>query len=106
MVKRAGFSLIEAMVALVVLQITLLGVVGGSLYALRLLRAAEGRQLAVLSVRSVLDSLLSSDRVSEGRRLERGVDIHWSPSGGALVVTASYPSGARVDTLKLTVPAW
>jgi type II secretory pathway pseudopilin PulG len=106
MVRRTGFSLVEAMVALVVLEITLVAVVGGSLYALRLLRSAEARQMAVLSSSSVLDSLLSIDSVSAGRRWERGIELNWAPEPGALVVTASYPLGAQRDTLWFRVSRW
>jgi Tfp pilus assembly protein PilV len=106
MVSRSGFSLVEAIVALAVFQLMLLGVVSGSLYALRQMRTAELRQSALLSLSVVVDSLLSLDSVVAGQRTSSGIEVRWSNRLNELEISATYPGIRAQDTLKVRLSAW
>ncbi len=54
---RAGFTLVEVVVALLVLEVGILGAVGTLLLASRTLTRAEAVERGVLETESVLDSL-------------------------------------------------
>jgi Tfp pilus assembly protein PilV len=106
MVKRAGFSLVEVVVALFILEIMLLGVVGSSVYALRLLQGADARQTAILSASFVLDSLLASESLASGNASHRGVELRWGIERDELWLEAIYRVAGRTDTLEFWLPAW
>jgi len=88
MVKHRGFSLVEVMVALVVLEVGLLGVVGTLALAARTLTRAELEEAGTAEVERVLDSLVTA-----------GVTSGWGsvPSpGGVLRWTSTAGGGVRL----------
>lgn len=79
-----GFSLVEMLVALVVLEIGVLGVLGlGALAARDVARAAE-LQRAVGLLEVAADSLLAVDDPTAGERAAGPHRVVWQPSGGEL----------------------
>lgn len=81
-----GFTLVEILVALVILQVGLLGVVGTLVLAARVLNQARDLEVAVAALEAVYDSLRLADG-TEGRgeaRLGPGI-LSWSAGAdGAL----------------------
>lgn len=76
-----GFSLVEVLVALVVLEVGLLGVVGMTVLAAGTMARAVERQRAAGSLEVVADSLLRYGVMGSG---ERELDLHrirWSTGG-------------------------
>jgi prepilin-type N-terminal cleavage/methylation domain-containing protein len=67
-----GFTLVEVIVALVVLQVAVLGVLGTTLTATRTMRLAEARTIRVRAAASVLDSLRADPGPGSG---VTGVDV-------------------------------
>lgn len=97
-----GFTLIEVIVALVVLQVAVVGVLGTALIASRTMRAAEAIALRARAASSILDSLRVDGRPGPGGALRSGVQIEWIIDDvGALDLTATTPDSAvlRVRTL-------
>lgn len=96
---RRGFTLVEVVVALVVLGAGVLGVVGGALLAARALREAEAVEGAVELAGSVLDSLVQLPAVGAGERDVGRYRASWAPRegrGGAAVIelVVEYDGGA------------
>jgi Tfp pilus assembly protein PilV len=105
-VKRRGFSLIEVIVALVILEVALLGLVATGIYALQLQRGAESRERALAAAGMLLDSLLTLDTITAGATtLPDGV-VRWSVAGGWLNVSARYRAAARPDSVTIALPFW
>jgi type II secretory pathway pseudopilin PulG len=92
--REWGFTLIEVLVALVVLELGLLGAVGLLLAAARTLADAIALEGAAAEVASVADSL-SRDGVVGSGRVERGDwRVVWEPQGGGGVAVSAYPRAA------------
>lgn len=80
---RKGFTLVEVLVALVLLEVGLLGVVGTLVLAARTLARAELEERGVAEVERVLDSLSAAGVSSgEGRSPVRGGEVRWWADGG------------------------
>ena len=90
--------MVEVIVAIVVLEIGVLGVMGTLLLASRTMAAAEVRERAVLEARRVADSLWTEGVLDAGARATDWGEVTWtSPGEGyAVEVVARNPSG---DTL-------
>jgi type II secretory pathway pseudopilin PulG len=101
MVKRGGFTLVEVMVALVVLEAGLLGVVGTLVLAARTLTRAELEEAGAAEVERVLDSLVTAGTTSgQGTVPSRTGAVRWtSTSGGGLRLVFSAP----IDTALVVV---
>lgn len=84
----AGFTLVEVLVALVVLEVGLLGVVGMSVLAAGTMARAAERQRAVGSLEVVADSLLRHGVAGAGEREMGAHRIRWSTRGGVTTVLA------------------
>lgn len=84
---RPGFTLVEAIVALNLLALGLLGAAATQSLAARLLREAEARAGALNLAEAVLDSLLAVPTPTAGERHERRYRAHWS-SAPRSVLTA------------------
>jgi len=103
MVKRVGFTLVEVMVALVVLEVGLLGVVGTLVLAARTLTRAELEEEGAAEVERVLDSLIAAGVTSgDGTVPSRGGEVRWTRTaeGGLRLVFA-----APIDTALVVVEA-
>ena len=78
MVKMRGFTLVEVLVALVIFEVGLLGVVGTLVLASRTLARAVLLERAVGQVESVLDSLAQAQGSGGGQRPAVGGALSWS----------------------------
>lgn len=80
--RTRGFTLVEVLVALVVLEVGLLGVVGTLLLAARTLRKAERLEGAVAEVQRVFDSLAAvAGGPGQGRQPSHLGEVWWSADG-------------------------
>ena len=87
MVKRAGFSLAEVVVALVLLSVGALGVAAGGILALRLLHAAEVDGDVSLRSAYLLDSLIDARATGAGSERNSRYRLDWSALGDSAAVT-------------------
>ena len=102
---KRGFTLLEVVVALLVLELGVLGVVGTMVIASRTLGRAERLERAVAEAEGVLDSLSGATTLEPGQRSFVGGEVEWWVDGdGAVVITALGPTE---DTLfvVLTLPS-
>lgn len=76
---RNGFTLMEVVVALIVLELGLLGVVGLALHAQRILADASLWSRAVAATEEIADSLAVSGARTGGTRSFPGGSISWIP---------------------------
>jgi len=94
---RPGFTLLEVVVALLVLEVAVLGAVGTLALASSTLARAERTELAAAEAEGVLDSLSAGLTPGVGERTFRGGVVRWTASeDGTLTVAAL---GVTGDTL-------
>jgi Tfp pilus assembly protein PilV len=105
-VSRRGFSLVEVIVALLILEVALLGVVASGIYALQLQRGAEARERALAAAAMVLDSLLSRDSISSGAVGGGDADVRWSVAEARLLVSVRYWGSTGPDSVRFDLPIW
>jgi len=97
--SRQGFTFIEVVVASVLLQVGLVGVLGTLVRATEIRTEAEFLERAIGVAESALDSLLAVDVIGASGAVDRGgVTAVWSRSGPQLHVVVSGAKG-RVITL-------
>lgn len=100
---RRGFTLVEVLVALILLEVGLLGVVGTLLLATRTLTHAELEERGAAVAERVLDSLSAAGVSSgEGRADVRGGEVRWRASGGVVHVEF----GTERDSALVVVDGW
>ena len=75
---KSGFSLVEVLVALVVLEVAILGAVGTVVIASRTMSEAEAIESAVSALEGTADSLSLTATAGEGDKDVAGGRIHWS----------------------------
>lgn len=93
-----GFTLIEVLVALVVVSVGLLGVAGSTALTTRTLAGAETQERAVGAMADVLDSLRMGGGPGTGASTHPWGRLWWSVSAaGRVVVRAELPR----DTLRV-----
>jgi Tfp pilus assembly protein PilV len=80
---RAGFTLVEILVGLVVLEAGLVGAAGMLVLAGRTLNRARDLEWAVLEVRAVADSLVRAGAEASGERATDFGSVLWSVAPGA-----------------------
>lgn len=91
-----GFTLIEVLVALVVLQVALVGVLGTALAATRTMHAAEATSLRARAAMSVLDSLRAAGPPRPGSSTHGPVAVSWTvDSIGAVDLAAITPDSVE-----------
>ena len=95
--RAEGFTLVEILVALVLLEVGLLGVVGTLVLATRTLAGAEVRQEAVLQARLLLDSLARVEGPAEGDVVAIWGEGGWSRGGDGVVRLRLEVDGAVID---------
>jgi Tfp pilus assembly protein PilV len=111
--RRAGLSLIEAVVAMVVLGAGLLPVLALVSRSGSLIRTAEGREGAVREAGIVLDSLVRYGAPAGGASTRGRYALRWAASRDSLGVTlltveATYVDGGttRADTFLAQAAPW
>lgn len=93
---RSGFTLVEILVAMVVLQVGLLGVVGTLLLASRTLRRAELMEWAVAEVQRAADSLLATGAGAGAGQASSGPgELRWELDGGGRL-RVEYQTGSEI----------
>lgn len=98
--RRRGFTLVEILVALVVVEVGVLGVVGTLLLAARTLGRAEALEHGVTALEAAYDSLRTVPRPSDGRALVPPGEVRWWTSGEELHLVFQAADGralARLD---------
>lgn len=74
---KSGFSLVEVVVALVVLEVAILGAVGTVVVASRTMSEAESIESAVSALEGTADSLSATATAGHGDKVVAGGRIHW-----------------------------
>lgn len=101
-----GASLVEVLVALVLLAVGVLAVTGLMAYALRTASEATHRAERTRVVAEVVDSLVVSGEVERGERPFAAGTVQWGPAEGSvgrrLEIVA--PSGEEGDPDTLRIP--
>jgi type II secretory pathway pseudopilin PulG len=96
---RAGFALLEVLVALLTLEVAVVGVLGSLVVARDTMRQAETLERATARAEGVLDSLRLRDGPGEGVRAFGGGEIRWvvDDQGGLLLTAVSDRGGPLFD---------
>jgi Tfp pilus assembly protein PilV len=94
-----GFSLLEVIVALLILQVSLVGVLGLFALASRKLGRALMVERAAAEAQAVADSLSRLEAPGSGESVRGGWLVSWSGEGGALRVQASRVGQESLGTL-------
>ncbi|MGH7551691.1 MAG: hypothetical protein ACREMQ_01520 [Longimicrobiales bacterium] len=109
---RAGFSLAEALVALVLVGVAVLSLGGAAHAAARLLREAAFSQGAALEAEAVLDSLAEARVTGRDVFIRGPYTLSWSAVDSAgvhrLELAIGYPGGSVTRQLgfsRITTPA-
>ena len=103
--RGGGFTLLEVLVALTVLELGLLGAAGLLLAASGLISRAARVERAGGEVSAVADSLSREGIVTAGEVLRDGWRVGWEPYARGLRVWATAPgSEGRGPVLELFVP--
>ncbi len=101
-VRGPGFSLVEVLIALVVLEVGLLGAVGMTLQAQRTLQVALTLESVSQAVEGLADSLVRAGWSGAGSRVMDEGELRWS-RGGSGMVTVTF-EGHRDLSLTLGFP--
>ena len=92
---KAGFSLVEVIVAMTLLSIGLLGISAAGLLSARLLADAQLRETAINRAVGVLDSLIINDLHGGDVVQIAPYRIDWQASDSAITVRVLLPDGSR-----------
>jgi len=85
-VRTSGFTLVEVLVALVILEVGMLGVVGTLWLAAVTMSRAERTERGVAEVEKVYDSLVATELPASGAREGAGGTLRWEVAGRAIRV--------------------
>jgi len=104
---KSGFTLIEVLVALLIMEIGTLGVLGSLVLASGVMRRAETLERAVARAEGVLDSLSADGDPGTGSRTFLGGEVRWVIDGrGAVVLTALDERGGPLLEVRSRVSRW
>jgi Tfp pilus assembly protein PilV len=98
--RRSGFTLVEVVVATVVLELGILAALSLVTLAIRATQRAVRTEHLITVLADVADSLAMLDSVPPGRVLRQGVEVRWTGEGAGTVLESSW-FGA--DTVRLVV---
>lgn len=105
--RRDGFTLVELLVALVLLTVGVLGAMTTALLATRTLRGAEAHEAAVGTAWTVLDSLLAEPAPVDGSRVAGSQVVQWSVrgegAGRVIELEVAYPEVDHPRVLRAVV---
>ena len=99
MSARGGFSLVEVLFAVLVLQVGVLGTLSLLNGALEMVREAEEIEWSIDRAVSIVDSIRRGRLPGSGFRRERGMDVEWGSDpgwGSSLVVRRSADGAPRL----------
>lgn len=103
---RAGFGLVELIVALLILSIGLVALTGAAAVAQRSLTGARAFEEAAETAELVLDSLMREAAPVSGERRAGRTAVHWTVLDDSIAVridlTVSVLDGPRERRLKFT----
>ena len=85
MIGRHGFSLVEVLVALLILEVGLMGAVGMTVQAQHTLRVALAHEAVSQVVEALADSLTRFGSTGAGHREMDGGELRWSVEGSGTV---------------------
>lgn len=95
--RPCGYSLVEVIVALVILEIGVLGAAGMVVMAAREVASAAGMERELSLAEAVADSILAGGWGGDGQRVEGAFVVEWSGAAGWAVVEArDLDGGTRV----------
>jgi prepilin-type N-terminal cleavage/methylation domain-containing protein len=98
---RRGFTLLEVVVALVLLEVGVLGAVGTLAVASRTLAQAQRLERTVLEAEGVLDSLAGAADAASGARAFAGGALEWTVDGAGWVeLVGSGPDGTPLIEIR------
>jgi Tfp pilus assembly protein PilV len=104
---RRGFTLLEVVVALLVLEVAVVGVVGALALASSTLTRAEALERAVAEAQGVLDSLSGTRGVSADSAARPWGTVAWSVDDSARVgVRAVARTGEVLLDVRSVLPSW
>ena len=102
---QAAFTLLEVVLALIVLEIGVLGIAGTLYLASTTLRRAETLERAVARAEGVLDSLGRGAEPGAGRASFSAGEVAWSVGdSGQVEVHATGPTGALLFRVRSILP--
>ena len=91
---RRGFSLVEVIMALLILQVGVLATLTLTISALHTLRRAEDLERSISAIRLVADSLGAAGGNGVGQTVLGPVVVRWRPAAGAGVDAEALVSGS------------
>jgi prepilin-type N-terminal cleavage/methylation domain-containing protein len=104
--RRPGFSLVELIVAMVLLSIALVALAGTTVVAQRTFAGAAADEAAVHAAAAVIDSLLAESAPASGSRLAGRILVEWMATSDSAAdtfqVTAHVRDGAVPRLLEFT----
>ncbi len=101
--RRAGFTLVEVLVALVVLEVGILGVVGTLWLAAATLARAERTERGVAQLERLYDSLAAVEAPASGALVTPSGTANWWLSGGGLLLEWSSGPDSALTSLHARV---
>lgn len=94
MVRRAGFTLVEVLVATTLLSVAILTLCATGALACGLIRTAQKEEAAARIAGTLLDSLMHAASPGSGTLAEGGVVVAWkAEASGAITLSVSYADG-------------
>jgi prepilin-type N-terminal cleavage/methylation domain-containing protein len=96
---RPGFSLVELVVALLLVAVGLVAIAAATLLAQRTMAGTAAIERITREVATIVDSLVADPRPTSGERATGGVFVRWvvepDPAGNRLRIDAGARVGAR-----------
>jgi len=103
-----GFTLLEVVVALLLLEVAVVGAAGTLLVASSTLQRAERMERASTAAEGVLDSLRSASRLESGARVHDDGRIRWlvDEEGAVSLWVVSGVGDSLLELRTLVAPGW